>query len=560
MKGFGGPTQAPGWVTHGLVPLVNLGLALLIAGIIIAAIGENPFEALRLLVLGAVGYPEAIGYTLYYATNFVFTGLAVAIAFHCGLFNIGGEGQAYLGGLGAGLIGLYLGHWPAPVVIPLAIACAMAFGAFWAFIPGWLQAKRGSHIVITTIMFNFLAAALMTYLLVEIFIKPGQQAAESRTFETGAWLPFVHDVFTAFGANIGRSSLNLSIVVAGACLVAFWFFVWRTRWGYEIRAVGHNESAAVYGGISPARSIMLAMAISGGLAGLVGVNEIIGVHHRLLLEFTAGYGFVGIAVALMGRNHPVGIVLAALLFGVLYQGGSELAFDMPNVTRDMVVVLQGPGDPLLRRAGAHVPRPDRAPLRAPRAGGGGVRGRGEAMEAVTWFVLVIDATLRVSTPLILAAFAGMFAERSGVVDIGLERQDAGCGLRRRRRGLRHRLRLARPACRHRNLRRARDDPCLRLRHPSGRPGRLGHGAQHPGGGAGPRALAGLVRAGRALAAGGGHGAIPPDPLPLLRPAERRAVLGPDLFGNHQRPQSDRLYRARHGPRWPRGSSTRPASG
>ena len=341
MKGFGGPTQAPGWVTHGLVPLINLGLALLIAGIIIAAIGENPFEALRLLVLGAVGYPEAIGYTLYYTTNFVFTGLAVAIAFHCGLFNIGGEGQAYLGGLGAGLIGLYLGHWPAFVAVPLAIACAMAFGAFWAFIPGWLQAKRGSHIVITTIMFNFLAAALMTYLLVEIFIKPGQQAAESRTFETGVWLPFVHDVFAAFGANIGRSSLNLSIVVAAACLVAFWFFVWRTRWGYEIRAVGHNESAAVYGGISPARSIMLAMAISGGLAGLVGVNEIIGVHHRLLLEFTAGYGFVGIAVALMGRNHPVGIVLAALLFGVLYQGGSELAFDMPNVTRDMVVVLQG---------------------------------------------------------------------------------------------------------------------------------------------------------------------------------------------------------------------------
>ena len=131
-------------------------------------------------------------------------------------------------------------------------------------------------------MFNFLAAALMTYLLVEIFIKPGQQAAESRTFETGAWLPFVHDVFAAFGANIGRSSLNLSIVVAAVCLVLFWFFVWRTRWGYEIRAVGHNESAAVYGGISPARSIMLAMAISGGLAGLVGVNEIIGVHHRLL--------------------------------------------------------------------------------------------------------------------------------------------------------------------------------------------------------------------------------------------------------------------------------------
>ena len=250
MSGFGGPTQAPAWVTHGLVPLINLGVALLIAGVIIALIGENPFEALRLLVRGAVGYPEAIGYTLYYTTNFVFTGLAVAIAFHCGLFNIGGEGQAYLGGLGAGLIGLYLGHWPAPVAILLAIAVAMAFGAFWGFIPGWLQAKRGSHIVITTIMFNFLAAALMTYLLVEVFIKPGQQAAESRTFESGAWLPFVHDIAAALGADIGRSSLNLSVVIAGVCLVLFWFFVWRTRWGYEIRAVGHNEAAAVYGGIS----------------------------------------------------------------------------------------------------------------------------------------------------------------------------------------------------------------------------------------------------------------------------------------------------------------------
>ena len=341
MSGFGGPTQAPTWVTHGLVPLINLALALVVAGIIIALIGENPFEALRLLVRGAVGYPEAIGYTLYYTTNFVFTGLAVAIAFHCGLFNIGGEGQAYLGGLGAGLVALSLGEWPAPVVILLAVAAAMAFGAFWAFIPGWLQAKRGSHIVITTIMFNFLAAALMTYLLVEVFIKPGQQAAESRTFEANAWLPFVHDVFAAFGADIGHSSLNLSIIIAAVCLGLFWFFVWRTRWGYEIRAVGHNEAAAVYGGISPARAIMVAMAISGGLAGLVGVNEIIGVHHRLLLEFTAGYGFVGIAVALMGRNHPVGILFAALLFGMLYQGGSEIAFDMPNVTRDMVVVLQG---------------------------------------------------------------------------------------------------------------------------------------------------------------------------------------------------------------------------
>ncbi len=179
MKGLGAPTEAPRWVTHALVPLINLALALFISGLLILALGEDPFEAISILAYGAFGYPEAIGYTLYYTTNFIFTGLAVAMAFHCFLFNIGGEGQAYLGGLGAGLVGLTLGHWPAPITLILAILAAALFGGIWGFIPGWLQAKRGSHIVITTIMFNFIAAALMTYLMVEIFIEPGQQAAES---------------------------------------------------------------------------------------------------------------------------------------------------------------------------------------------------------------------------------------------------------------------------------------------------------------------------------------------------------------------------------------------
>lgn len=341
MSSMGAPTQAPKWVTHGLVPVINLALALIISGLIVAAIGEDPFEALGFLLYGAFGYPEAIGYTLYYTTNFIFTGLAVAIAFHCGLFNIGGEGQAYLGGLGAGVVGLLFGHWPSPLVILIGILAAASFGAVWGVIPGWLQAKRGSHIVITTIMFNFIAAALMSYLMVEILINPGQQAAESRTFEDGAFIPFAHDILPALGVSMGRSALNLSFVLAILCSVFFWFFMWRTRWGYEIRAVGQNETAAVYAGISPSRAIIVAMAISGALAGLVGVNEILGVHHRLLMEFTAGYGFVGIAVALMGRNHPVGIFLAALLFGTLYQGGQEIAFDMPRVNRDMVVVIQG---------------------------------------------------------------------------------------------------------------------------------------------------------------------------------------------------------------------------
>ena len=331
----------PAWVGHVLVPSLNLLLALAVAGAIVAAVGGDPLRALGLLVSGALGYPEAIGYTLYYATNFVFTGLAVAVAFHCGLFNIGGEGQAYMGGLGAGLAALALDGWPAALAIPIAVAAAVAFGGLWGFLPGWLRARRGSHVVITTIMFNFLAAALMTYLMVEILIEPGSQAAESRTFDTASWLPFMHDVLAGLGIDAGRAPLNMSVLIALACLVLFWMFVWRTRWGYEIRAVGRNEAAAGYAGIAASRTIILAMAVSGALAGLVGVNEIMGVHHRLLLEFPAGYGFVGIAVALMGRNHPDGILLAALLFGALYQGGSELALDMPNVSRDMIVVLQG---------------------------------------------------------------------------------------------------------------------------------------------------------------------------------------------------------------------------
>jgi general nucleoside transport system permease protein len=335
------PTQVPRWVTHVLVPVSNLVVAFVIAGIIIAMIGEDPWQAMKLLVLGAFGATDLIGFTLYYTTNFMFTGLAVAIAFHCGLFNIGGEGQAYVGGLGVGLVALFFGGLPGPIVILLAILASMLFGAAWAFIPGYLQAKRGSHVVITTIMFNFLAAAMMTYLLVEVLIEPGQQAPRTAEFDTNAFLPYVHDIIRGLGIPFGQSSLNLSFVIAIIASVLVWVFIWHTRWGYEIRTVGANQAAAIYAGISPSRNIILAMMISGGLAGMVGINEIIGVHHRIILDFTAGFGFVGIAVALMGRNHPLGIFFAALLFGMLYQGGSELSFDIPTITRDMVVVIQG---------------------------------------------------------------------------------------------------------------------------------------------------------------------------------------------------------------------------
>ena len=332
----------PAWIEIVLIPLLNILMALFFAGLIVLAIGENPFAAVKILIIGAFGYDEAIGYTLYYTTNFIFTGLAVAVAFHASLFNIGGEGQAYIGGLGVGLAVLLLDNYlPAILLIPIGIAAAALFGALWAFIPAWLQAYRGSHIVITTIMFNFIAASLMVYLLVNILIKPGNMSPETREFESSAWLPQMHELLAPFGINITNTPLNVSFIMALICCVLVWIYIWKTRWGYDLRTAGQSEAAAIYAGVKPKRVIITTMCLSGALAGMVAVNELMGVHHRLLLNFPAGYGFTGIAVALMGRNHPIGIVFASLLFGILYQGGAELAFEVPKITRDMVVVIQG---------------------------------------------------------------------------------------------------------------------------------------------------------------------------------------------------------------------------
>jgi len=332
---------APAWINLAVLPAVNLAVALLLSAVVILLVGESPGKAMRILAAGAFGDAEAVGYTLYYATNFIFTGLAVAVAFHGGLFNIGAEGQAYLGGLGVALLCLGAGSWPTALVITAATLVAAAAGAAWAFVPGWLQAYRGSHVVITTIMFNFIAASVMTYLLVNVLINPGQQSPETREFAASTWMPQLHGALRAVGLELGRSPLNLALVLAVGAAVLVWFYLWHTRWGYELRALGHSPSAAVYGGISPARTVVVAMAISGALAGCMSLNEVMGVQHRLLLNMPGGAGYVGIAVALMGRNHPFGIVLASILFGALYQGGSELSFDMPKLTRDMVVVIQG---------------------------------------------------------------------------------------------------------------------------------------------------------------------------------------------------------------------------
>jgi general nucleoside transport system permease protein len=334
--------KLPAIVDLVVIPLANVVLAFLAAGLVVLAIGGNPIRAVEVMISGAFGDSEAVGYTLFYTTDYIFTGLAVAVAFHAGLFNIGGEGQAYIGGLGAGLVALALDHtgmgW---LVIPVAVAAAALFGAAWAAVPAYLQAYRGSHIVITTIMFNFLASILMVYLMVNVLIGPGNMSPESRDFLSAAQLPLFSDWLDGMGISVHGSPFNVAGILAVLCGIVVWLLIWRTPWGYELRLLGFNPSAARYAGVNEKRMIIVAMCLSGALAGFVGVNEVLGVHHRLLLDYALGYGFGGIAVALMGRNHPVGIAFAALLFGALQQGGAELSFEMPQVTREMVVAIQG---------------------------------------------------------------------------------------------------------------------------------------------------------------------------------------------------------------------------
>jgi general nucleoside transport system permease protein len=333
-------TRMPAWADATLVPLISIVIAFAISALVILAIGENPWEATKLMVTGAVGSSYGWGYTLYYATNFMFTGLAVAVAFHASLFNIGGQGQATLGGLGVALCLLMIPwpHWS--VALVAATGAAALFGAAWAAIPAYLQARRGSHIVITTIMFNFIGAALLNYVLVNVLRPQGSMDPASRRFSPNVSLPSIDEVLGAFGIPFARGTpANITLFIAIAACVLVWLLIWRTRLGYEIRAFGRSESAARYAGISPFRITMVAMLISGGLAGMMAINNVMGEAERLLLNSVEGAGFIGIAVALMGRSHPLGVFLAAILFGFLYQGGAELAL-WTTIPRELITVIQ----------------------------------------------------------------------------------------------------------------------------------------------------------------------------------------------------------------------------
>jgi ABC-type uncharacterized transport system permease subunit len=321
-----------------LVPLLAVLAAFLVGGILVAWIGDDPLATYELLLGSAVSWPDGVGYTLFYATPLIFTGLAVAVALRTGLLNIGAEGQLATAAFATAWVGITFAHLSPWLLVPLAIAAAISGGAIWGAVPGVLKARFGAHEVITTIMMNFIAVALASYFTQYHLKKPGDPILQ--TVEIGA---------NAHVARLGRFvpglperiPLSLGFPLALAACLGVYLFLWKTKWGYALRATGASPLAASYGGIASGRQVVTAMAISGGLAGMVAINEVLGYRYRYYDGFSAGYGFTGIAVALLGRNHPAGVLVAALFFGALLRGGLFVDIFTAHVSRDLVQVLEG---------------------------------------------------------------------------------------------------------------------------------------------------------------------------------------------------------------------------
>ena len=320
-----------------LFPLVAVVVALLLGALVILLVGDNPIETYRLLLGTAFSWPDGIGYTLFYATPLIFTGLAVSVAFRCGMLNIGAEGQLYVGAFAAAWVGIEGASLPAVVLLPSCVLAAIGAGAFWGGIPGVLKARFGSHEVINTIMLNFIAVALVSYFTQYHYRIPGDAIMQTAPIGEGARLARLGSFIPGLPERI---PVNLTFLMALACCGLVYVFLWKTTWGYEIRATGQNPSAAEYGGISIRRQMILAMVISGALAGMVGVHEVLGYRYRYYDGFSANYGFTGIAVALLGRNHPAGVLVAAMLFAVIQRGAVPVDAFTRYVSNDIVQILQ----------------------------------------------------------------------------------------------------------------------------------------------------------------------------------------------------------------------------
>jgi general nucleoside transport system permease protein len=309
---------------------VSVGLIL---GVLVTWIaGENPWHILRVLFISAFGSRYDFGMTLFYATPLVLTGLAVTIPFQAGLFNIGAEGQLAVGALAAAVVGTSFPGAPVGIAQIVAILAAFSAGALWGYVPGYLRAKRGSHEVINSIMMNFIAAGLTSWATLYFFKKPGSQMLE--TAEVGK--NFLIPRFEWFD----DAPVSLGLLIAPV-LVAFLAFVFKTSvWGYQLKAVGQSESAARQGGISVNGVRTQAMALAGGIAGLVAIPEVLTHSGNFREGFSPEYGFMGIAVALLAKGKPWGVLLAALLFGALHKGTGSLDLETDRITRDLSLILQ----------------------------------------------------------------------------------------------------------------------------------------------------------------------------------------------------------------------------
>ena len=336
-----------------LSPLIAVAAAFIVGGIIVLIIGDNPLETYRLLVGNSFGSLRDVGYMLFYATPLIFTGLAVAVAFRSGLLNIGAEGQLYVAAFATAWVGIKFGgtivnvfgenvnySWmslPALLLIPLCILTAIVAGGIWGAIPGFLKAKFGSHEVINTIMLNFIAVALVSYFTQYYYKQPGDPIMQTVPIGEAAHIPRISQFIPGMPDYV---PLSVAFLIAILMCVLVYIFLWKTKWGYELRAVGENPAAAEYGGISPQKQIVIAMTISGSLAGMVAIGEVLGNRYRYYHDFSGEVGFLGIAVALLGRNHPLGVFLAAIFFAILQRGGIFVDAFTEHVSKDLVEVLQ----------------------------------------------------------------------------------------------------------------------------------------------------------------------------------------------------------------------------
>ncbi len=328
-------TNSSGWLRHlGLTVVSSAGavaVALLLGALVILASGQDPVTAYRALLSGAFGDRRSIAETLVAAAPYVLGGLAFAVAFRAGLFNIGIEGQIVIGGLAAGLIGAADLGLPPVLFLPLALLVAALAGGLWGAIPGVLKSLSGAHEVITTIMLNYLAFRLLTYVLTktESWLPVNPQLQATEPVQPAARLPIL----------LERTRLHAGVIVAVLAALALWFLLYRTTWGYRLRTVGYSRGAAAFAGFSWGRVVTGAMFVSGVLGGLAGAGETLGLHGRQI-SAPQGYGFTAIAVGLVGRNHPIGVVLSGFLFGVLRSGATKMQ-NTAGTSKELVLVLQG---------------------------------------------------------------------------------------------------------------------------------------------------------------------------------------------------------------------------